>query len=135
MSVDLEELRRKLAGTYLDVSRSEVEALCDEVEHLRSLLPPAHERSSGSPGEGSWAVFAEKVVRERDEAVAAFHDATRLRSEIQQARIKAEDERDALRLLVHRMWSDAEHWTGPRASSHYRSEVAERIERLTGRRP
>jgi len=34
--------------------------------------------------------------RERDEAIAAFKDASRLRSEIQQARMKAEDERDAL---------------------------------------
>lgn len=32
--------------------------------------------------------------RERDEAIAAFKDASRLRSEIQQARMKAEDERD-----------------------------------------
>jgi hypothetical protein len=38
--------------------------------------------------------------RERDEAVEAFRDATRLRSEIQQARIKAENERDEARASV-----------------------------------
>lgn len=37
--------------------------------------------------------------RERDEAIAAFKDASRLRSEIQQARIKAEDERDSMILF------------------------------------
>jgi len=36
-----------------------------------------------------------RVTKERDDAIAAFKDASRLRSEIQQARIKAEDERDA----------------------------------------
>ncbi len=38
-----------------------------------------------------------KLTRELAEAREAFHDATRLRSQIQQARIKAEDERDAAR--------------------------------------
>ena len=39
-----------------------------EVERLRALLPPsAHTGVRNGPGEGSWAVFAEKVVEERDE--------------------------------------------------------------------
>ena len=38
--------------------------------------------------------------RERDEAVAAFKDASRLRSEIQTARIKAEDDRDSIRAVL-----------------------------------
>ena len=39
-----------------------------EVERLRALLPPsAHTGVRNGPGEGSWAVFAEKVVAERDE--------------------------------------------------------------------
>jgi len=41
----------------------------DEVERLRALLPPAaHTGVRNGPGEGSWAVFAAKVVAERDEA-------------------------------------------------------------------
>lgn len=41
--------------------------------------------------------------QERDAAVAAFHDATRLRIGIQAARIKAEDERDMLRAMLPSM--------------------------------
>jgi len=37
----------------------------EEVARLRRLLPPQTERGAW-PGEGSWAVFAEKVVAERD---------------------------------------------------------------------
>lgn len=37
--------------------------------------------------------------------------------------------------LLHRMWNDAEHWSGPRASSHYRSSIADAIQAVTGRRP
>lgn len=37
---------------------------------------------------------------EKKSAVEAFHDATRLRSRIQEARVKAEDERDALRACL-----------------------------------
>ena len=52
----------------------------------------------------------ETATRERDEARAnhaaageAFREATRLRSEIQQARIKAENERDEARAEVERL--------------------------------
>ena len=52
----------------------------------------------------------DRVVKERDEAraenvaaVEAFHEATRLRSRIQQARIKAENERDAALAEVTRL--------------------------------
>ena len=55
----------------------------------------------------------EQALRERDEAVAAFHEATRLRSGIQQARIKAEDERDEARAMLSAICSEFE-----RAVSH-----------------
>ena len=42
-------------------------AMIEEIEHLRSILPPEKERGQGIVGEGSWAVFAEKVTAERDE--------------------------------------------------------------------
>lgn len=42
-----------------------------EAQRLRAMLPPAaHTGVRNGPGEGSWAVFAEKVVAERDEARA-----------------------------------------------------------------
>lgn len=42
-----------------------------EVERLRAMLPPtAHSGVRNGPGEGSWAVFAEKMMKERDEARA-----------------------------------------------------------------
>lgn len=45
-----------------------VVALHSEVERLRAILPPERERGQGIVGEGSWAVFAERVVAERDAA-------------------------------------------------------------------
>lgn len=41
----------------------------------------------------------------------------------------------ALRLLVAEMWADADGWSGPRASSHYRSRIAERARALGVRLP
>jgi len=37
-----------------------------ENEHLRKLIPPDSERGPGFVGQGTWSVFAEKVVAERD---------------------------------------------------------------------
>jgi hypothetical protein len=51
----------------------------EEVERLRRLLPPGAGRSEGGVGEGSWSVFAEKAVEERDAAIAR---AERMRAEI-----------------------------------------------------
>lgn len=44
-----------------------VDTLRAELEALRRSMPPSA-RGQGIVGEGSWAVFAEKVVAERDEA-------------------------------------------------------------------
>lgn len=44
-----------------------VVALRAECERLRSILPPERERHRGV-GEGSWAVFAERMLAERDAA-------------------------------------------------------------------
>jgi len=43
-----------------------VVALHAEVDRLRAILPPERERGQGIVGEGSWAVFAERVVAQRD---------------------------------------------------------------------
>lgn len=53
----------------LKKAEDEVEQLKNENERLRDILPPGADRSEGVR-EGTWAVFAEKVVRERDEAQA-----------------------------------------------------------------
>ena len=48
---------------------SERDAAQIEVERLKRMLPPtAHTGIRNGPGEGSWSVFAGKVVEERDEA-------------------------------------------------------------------
>jgi len=46
-----------------------------ELAALRRILPPSA-RGEGIVGEGSWAVFAEKVVAERDEAQVRCRTAT-----------------------------------------------------------
>lgn len=48
-----------------------VEEKDKEIERLKSLMPPAV-RGQGYVGQGSWAVFAEQVVEERDRLRAAF---------------------------------------------------------------
>jgi DNA repair exonuclease SbcCD ATPase subunit len=42
--------------------------ISDENDQLRKLVPPEPERGPGFVGQGSWSVYAEKVVAERDEA-------------------------------------------------------------------
>jgi hypothetical protein len=53
-----------------------VVALHGEVERLRAILPPERERGQGIVGEGSWAVFAERVLVERDAAWEQARQAT-----------------------------------------------------------
>lgn len=75
---------------------------------------------------------AESAERERDEAVATFNDASRLRSEIQQARITAENERDELKTLhasaIKMSNGYAEQWWEARGE---RDALAARIEAVT----
>lgn len=54
-----------LVAAAPDLAASVV-ALHAEVERLRAILPPERERGQGIVGDGSWAVFAERVVAERD---------------------------------------------------------------------
>jgi hypothetical protein len=51
------------------------DAALAELDKLRRILPPSA-RGEGVVGEGSWAVFAEKVVAERDEAQMRCRAAT-----------------------------------------------------------
>ena len=45
-----------------------VKDLLTEIDRLRKLVPPETERGPGFVGQGSWSVYAEKVVEERDAA-------------------------------------------------------------------
>ena len=59
------EVDWNLAAMAPELAASVV-ALHGEVERLRAILPPERERGQGIVGDGSWAVFAERVVAERD---------------------------------------------------------------------
>lgn len=50
------------------LSCEQVRVLLYEIDRLRKLVPPETERGPGFVGQGSWSVFAEKVVEERDAA-------------------------------------------------------------------
>ena len=52
--------------------------LREERDRLRDILPPEHERHPGV-GEGSWAVFAERMLDERD---AAREEVAALRAQV-----------------------------------------------------
>ena len=66
----------------------ELDRVSADNERLRAMLPPtAHSGVRSGPGEGSWSVFAGKVVEERD---AARAEVERLRAEIE--RLKQEPE-------------------------------------------
>ena len=48
------------------LSCEQVRVLLYEIDRLRMLVPPESERGPGFVGQGSWSVYAEKVVAERD---------------------------------------------------------------------
>ena len=54
--------------------------LLAESERLKKMVPPETNRSGGGVSQGSWSVFAEKVVMERDEAL---DEVARLRERLQ----------------------------------------------------
>jgi hypothetical protein len=58
-----------------------------EVLRLRAVLPPtAHTGVRNGPGDGTWSVFAEKAIEERDAALA---EAERLRAELAAAKAES----------------------------------------------
>ena len=98
----------------IDAALAEPVVECARCETLRELADTA------AAEQGLAQRRMMEAQRERDEAVAAFHEATRLRSGIQQARIKAENERDEARAklaLLERHYS-------PEAAAKLRAELA-----------
>ena len=78
----------------IDAALAEPVAECARCETLRELADTA------AAEQGLAQRRMMEAQKQRDEAVAAFHEATRLRSGIQQARIKAENERDEARAAL-----------------------------------
>jgi hypothetical protein len=76
-----------LSAAAPDLAASVV-ALHAEVERMRAILPPERERGQGIVGEGSWAVFAERVTAERDEL---REEVERLRSQNAELRAALQD--------------------------------------------
>ena len=59
-----------------------MQELFKKAEHLEKLVPPESERGPGFVGQGSWSVYAEKVVAERDEAKERVQELLRENSEL-----------------------------------------------------
>jgi len=74
MNLDLEDIKSRALyqqggpnPAQVLIHESDFNYLLVEINRLRKLVPPESERGPGFVGQGSWSVFAEKVVEERDE--------------------------------------------------------------------
>jgi uncharacterized coiled-coil DUF342 family protein len=63
ISEDNDQLQKQI-----EVQNLRMQDLFQKAERLEKLVPPESERGPGFVGQGSWSVFAEKVVEERDAA-------------------------------------------------------------------
>lgn len=63
ISEDNDQLQKQIEEQNL-----RMQDLFQKAERLEKLIPPETERGPGFVGQGSWSVFAEKVVAERDAA-------------------------------------------------------------------
>ena len=85
--------------------------ISDENDRLRKLVPPETERGPGVVGQGSWSVYAEKVVAERDEA---RDDLNTLCEDIRCLKEENDELKEAVRLMSNMLVSKKEH-----ANIHY----------------
>jgi hypothetical protein len=80
--------------------------ISDENDRLRKLVPPESERGPGFVGQGSWSVFAEKVVEERDEL---RDELSSLCEEIRCLKEENDELKESMRLLVNATAYKKEH--------------------------
>ncbi len=80
--------------------------ISDENDRLRKLVPPETERGPGFVGQGSWSVFAEKVVAERDELRDELNG---LCEEIRCLKEENDELKESMRLLVNATAYKKEH--------------------------
>jgi hypothetical protein len=59
-------IREHISAGGTLINHEQTRLLLDEIDRLRMLVPPESERGPGFVGQGSWSVYAEKVVAERD---------------------------------------------------------------------
>jgi len=66
--------------------------LFQKAERLEKLVPPDSERGPGFVGQGSWSVYAEKVVAERDYALERVQELLRENSELHRVNAGLQEE-------------------------------------------
>jgi len=77
-----------------------------KIERLEKLIPPDSERGPGFVGQGSWSVYAEKVVAERDELRDELNG---LCEEIRCLKEENDELKEGMRLLSNVTSSKKEH--------------------------
>ena len=102
----VESIKEHLDAGGLAIGVGQARFLLDEIDRLRKLVPPASERGPGFVGQGSWSVFAEKVVAERDEARDEINI---LCEEIRCLKEENDELREGMRLLGNATASKKEH--------------------------
>lgn len=93
ISEDNDQLQKQIEEQNL-----RMQDLSQKADRLEKLVPPETERGPGFVGQGSWSVYAEKVVAERDEA------RDELNTLCEDIRVLKE-ENDDLRDEVKKLWS------------------------------
>ena len=115
ISEDNDQLQKQI-----EVQNLRMQDLFQKAERLEKLVPPESERGPGFVGQGSWSVFAEKVVAERDylqEALSrtlaerddARDELNTLWEEIRCLKEENDELREGMRLLGNATASKKEH--------------------------
>ena len=121
----VESIKEHLDAGGLAIGVGQARFLLDEIDRLRKLVPPESERGPGFVGQGSWAVFAEKVVAERDylqdalkqtlsERDDARDELNTLCEDIRCLKEENDELKEAVRLMSNMLVSKKEH-----ANIHY----------------
>jgi hypothetical protein len=116
----VESIKEHLDAGGLAIGVGQARALLDEIDRLRKLVPPESERGPGFVGQGSWSVFAEKVVEERDaaregmkqlleEKIEFRDELSSLCEEIRCLKEENDELREGMRLLGNATASKKEH--------------------------